>query len=80
MNEATRWREYVLASLQVYQRRGESLKKILSFQGMQDTMRAFLPPFPYSNIVSDYVESCRLQDPPDHKIFHEALVLAVDQG
>jgi hypothetical protein len=55
---------------------------MLSFPGMEDAMQLFMLPMsnPYASIIGDYVECCMLQDTPDHKIFYEAIVIAVNEG
>lgn len=68
--------------MQAFRYRGESLKKMLSFPGMQDTMGLFIPEYsnPYSKIIADYVTSCKLQEIPDPKTYYDAVVMAVNQG
>lgn len=55
---------------------------MLSFPGMQDVMRMFMPEDsnPYSTIIQDYITSCELQEIPDPKTYYEAIVMAVDEG
>ena len=54
----------------------------LALSGTPNAMQILLPPLsnPYAMIIGDYVESCRLQDPPDHKIYYDAIIMAVDKG
>ena len=55
---------------------------MISFPGMGEAMLSFLPPFtsPHISIISDYVESCMLQETPDHKLFYLAIEIAVNEG
>lgn len=55
---------------------------MMRFPGMGDAIKAIMPVYsnPYTNIICDYVASCKRQENPDAKLFYEALTMAVNEG